>query len=179
MSTSVASSEEHLPQYRVRPRFKHFSKIPSGELTARISKALAKEEAIIKGQVLDEHYATLVLPYDEQHYWSPQLSLSFEDDEGGTWVRGLYGPRPAVWTMFVFIYFLIAVAVVVITLIGLSNLYVEKSGAILWLVPILMVVFCSLYLVAYLGQKAGHDQMVQLHHFLEESTGMDFVGDHD
>ncbi|MEM7571242.1 MAG: hypothetical protein AAF433_00025 [Bacteroidota bacterium] len=175
MSTSIATSEEHLPHYRVRPRFKQFSPLASQELTGRISQALAQADAPVKGQVLDGHYATLVLPAEEQHYWSPQLSLSFEDEEGGSWVRGLYGPRPAVWTMFVFIYFCIGVATVVISLIGLSNLYLGQSGGILWLVPLLLAVFCSLYLVAYLGQKAGHDQMVELHHFLEESTGAEFV----
>jgi cytochrome c-type biogenesis protein CcmH/NrfF len=47
-----------------------------------------------------------------------------------------------------------------------------KSTTILWVVPLLVIVFGSLYFVAYSGQKLGYDQMVTLHHFLEKSTGL-------
>ena len=56
--------------------------------------------------------------------------------------------------------------------VGVSCANSIKSGAVLWLVPLLAIAFLSLYLVAFFGQKAGHDQMLTLHQFLEESTGL-------
>ncbi|MEL6925713.1 MAG: hypothetical protein AAFO94_16835, partial [Bacteroidota bacterium] len=95
------------------------------------------------------------------------LSIAIEPEETGSLLRGLYGPKPAVWTMFVFFYALVGFAVVVVSVIGFANLSIDKSGAILWLVPVLLLIFLSLYLVAYFGQRLGHDQMLTIHHFLE------------
>ena len=40
------------------------------------------------------------------------------------------------------------------------------------LVPVLLLVFLSLYLVSYFGQKIGKKQMIILHRFFEASTGL-------
>ena len=157
--------------YQVRPRFQVETDHTIEEMVGRIQYALQDENAPIRGRVRPT-YATLFLPHQEQHYWSPVLNVSFEETESGSLMRGLYGPRPSVWTMFVFFYGLIAFAVMIITIIGFSNMSLDRSGAILWLVPILILLFCSLYLVSYLGKRKGHDQMVTIHHFLEKSTGV-------
>jgi hypothetical protein len=164
-------TEDHLPPYRVRPRFQVVTKDDFGQLEERIRIALKEENAPCTGRV-NSGYITLYLPAEEQHYWSPQLSLTMDETEEGTLLRGLYGPRPTVWTMFVFFYALLGFAILVISIIGMANRSLEKSGAILWLVPLLAIAFLSLYLVAFFGQKAGHDQMVTLHQFLDESTGL-------
>ena len=115
---------------------------------------------------------TLSLPLEQQHYWSPQLSLSFEDEQGGTIVRGLFGPRPAVWGMFVFFYSVIGIATLIVATIGFSKLSLGKPSSLLWLVPVLVMVFLSLYLVSFYGQKMGRKQMAILHQFMEKATGL-------
>lgn len=170
--------EDHLPPYRVRPRFQVVADEPSEELEKRIAAALKTDDAPCKGRV-NSGYISLSVPEADQHYWSPRLSLTLETHGGGTLIRGLYGPRPAVWTMFVFFYALIGFAIVIISIIGMANMSLDKSGAILWSVPLLIVAFLSLYLVAYMGQKAGHDQMLILHQFLEDSIGLNIDGEQD
>ncbi len=113
---------------------------------------------------------------EEQHYWSLQLQISFEETENGTMMRGLYGPRPAVWTMFVFFYAVIGFAVLIVSMLGLSFLTMDKPVTILWAVPVLVIVFFSLYLVAYSGKKMGYEQLVILHQFIEGCTEMDIQG---
>jgi len=117
-------------------------------------------------------YGNLSLPTVEQHYWSPQLSLTLEKTETGTEIRGLYGPRPAVWTMFVFFYSFLGFAILIISIVGLTNLSLDKSANILWFVPALIIVFLTLYLVSYSGQKLGYKQIETLHEFIEKSTGL-------
>ena len=160
--------EDHLPPYRVRPRFQIDTAYSMEVLTEKINAALAGENAPCRGQA-KHGYATLYLPKVEQHYWSPQLTLSYEESEKGTLIRGLYGPRPAVWTMFIFFYSLIAFAFIVISVIGFSNFSLGHSASILFVVPILFMTFLTLYFVAYCGQRLGHDQMLTLHGFLEET----------
>ena len=157
---------------RVRPRFKVSCDESIDSIVSRIKAALDSEKAPVFGNVHSSS-TTLYIPLKDQHYWSPQLSLSFEEEDGKTTIRGLYGPRPVVWTMFVFFYTIIGLAILFILVFGYSYLSLGKSGAILWLVPVLMVIFLSLYLVAYFGQKLGKKQMVILHDFIVDCLGVD------
>ena len=163
--------EDHLPPYRIRPRFQVISPDTTDDIEERIRVGLGAEGVPCVGKVYSG-YVSLQLPLEEQHYWSPRLTVTLEELEEGSLVRGLYGPRPAVWTMFVFFYSLIGFALVIVSIIGMANLSLDKSGAVLWLVPVLIIAFLSLYLVAYFGQQKGHDEMVVLHTFLEETTGL-------
>ncbi len=167
---------DHEFQYRIRPRFHVETKFSAAQLKQKIEAQLNTENALITGWV-DAHYAKLSIPHANQHYWSPYLSLSFEEIEGGTMIRGRYGPRQTVWTMFVFFYAFIGFAVMIILILGTSYMSLGKSGAILWLVPVLVVIFLTLYLVSYFGQKLGHDQMVTLHHFMEKCLGQEITDD--
>lgn len=169
--------EDHLPPYRVRPRFQVTSSDPPEVIEDKLRTGLDEEGAPCKGKV-HSGYVSLQLPLEEQHYWSPRLTVTLEELDEGSLVRGLYGPRPAVWTMFVFFYSLIGFALVIVTIIGFANLSLDKSGAVLWLVPVLVIAFRSLYLVAFFGQKKGHDEMVVLHTFLEKSTGLNIDREH-
>ncbi len=165
-------AHHHLPKYRVRPRFKFVFEDSAATFMDLVSVKLLQEDAYCIGKINASHIA-LLIPSKDQHYWSPQLSITFDDheNESGCIVRGMYGPNPAVWTMFVFIYSLIAFAILVISVVGFSQLSLGKSASILWVVPGLIIAFFSLYLVAYFGQKTGETQMVILHQFLEESIG--------
>jgi hypothetical protein len=163
--------EDHEFHYRVRPRFHVETPYSVEDISDRINSELKKEGAACRGWV-NPHYAKLFIPTVDQHYWSPHLSVSFEEEENGkTTLRGIYGPRPAVWTMFVFFYAFIGFAILILAILGTSYMSLGKSGAILWLIPVLCIIFLTLYLVSYFGQKLGHDQMVVLHHFMEECIG--------
>lgn len=154
--------------YRIRPRFKATSVLSSEELCAHLKSNLEKEGAPCKGNI-NTNFVTLYLPAEEQHFWSPQISMTIEDTDEGSEISGLFGPRAEVWTMFVFLYAVIGFLILVISVIGLSNVSMNESGLILWLVPILVIIFLSLYLGAYFGQKLGYNQMVTLHEFLISS----------
>lgn len=165
------ANDDHLPHYRVRPRFKIETPYSIEAISQKVSDGLSDENAPCKGRV-NKGYISLYLPQKEQHYWSPQLAITLEESDNGCLLRGLYGPRPAVWTMFVFFYSLLGFATLVIAVVGFSKLSLDKTAPILWVLPALILMIASLYLVAYLGQKASHDQMLTLHQFLEKSTGL-------
>jgi len=112
-----------------------------------------------------------VIP-EEQHYWSPQLSLSMEEEtDGKTLIRGLYGPNPGVWLMFTFVHIATSVAAMFVLIIGLSNMSLGLSSMILWSLPVLAVISLIMYLIARAGRKMGEEQLFDLHHFFEQHFG--------
>lgn len=167
---------EHLALTRVRPRFRVETPLSKEAVEARIAEALNAVDAPCRGKV-HKGYAALQLPLEEQHYWSPRLVLTLEAPDGagqeGCTIRGLYGPRHEVWTMFVFFYALIGFAILMVAMIGGTRASLGRPSAILWALPVLVVVFASLWLVSYSGQKLGAKQMHILHAFLERSMGME------
>ncbi len=160
-------SLRHIEFHRIRPRIYYQTPLSSTEISALFSAKLKEKKSTLDGQVVDG-FATIYPTKSDQHYWSPQLTITIEGNESGSLIRGLYGPKPTVWTMFIFFYAVIGFATLMITLVGLSFLSLGKGVGILWFVPLLLLLFASLYIIAYLGQKFGHKQMVHLHHFLEE-----------
>ena len=162
-----ANSTNTEEEFHVRPRFRRNSSLSPSEIQDRIKDALAGGQAPCQGRLIDGH-ATLFIPKNEQHYWSPQLSLSFEKEEDGTLIRGLFGPRPQVWTMFVLFYSTIGFAALIVLVFGLSYWSLGKSTLILWWVPVLAALYLTLYLVAYFGQRLGKDQMILLQKFIDK-----------
>jgi hypothetical protein len=73
--------------------------------------------------------------------------------------------------MFMFFYSLIGFITLIAAMVSLSYWSLGQDSLMYWSVPALILVFLSLYLVAYLGQKFGHKQIVYIHHFLEECVG--------
>jgi hypothetical protein len=161
---------------QVRPRFKVRTNKSLIEIQSVINDSIKDNLLGCKGKI-NHGFGTITIPKSEQHYWSPQLVISIEETPEGTEMRGLYGPKPSIWTMFVFFYATIGFSTIIIAIIGLTNISLEKSGQILWLTPVLLLLFLSLYLTSHFGQKKGHDQLVILHNFIEKSTGFT-VDDH-
>lgn len=169
--------QDHLPHYQIRPRFRVNVGLTMDEVKDKLSASISEKQEAVGGQVIHGH-ATITVPEQDQHYWSPQLTLSYEEDCEGVLLRGMYSPRPAVWTMFVLFYSIIGFASLIISVIGYSNWSLGQSAAILWAVPVLVLVFLSLYLASYLGQKVGRKQMIILHSFVEEALGIDILDEH-
>lgn len=158
--------------FQIRPRFEVSSEHTVTHLEFVMKKALKSGEAPCSGKVR-YGYVSLFPTDEDRHYWSPHLSVTIEEaeDSNGSLIRGLYGPSPAVWTMFVFVYAIIALAIVIAVVIGFANMSIDESGAILWAVPFLILLLGSMYLVSFYGQKKGHDQIEDIHHFFEKCIG--------
>ncbi|MEQ8525643.1 hypothetical protein [Gracilimonas sp.] len=159
----------------IRPRIKVQTSLSPDDINQRIRALLSSEKATCEGQTI-KGFATIYPPQKDQHFWSPQLTITVDELEEGTLVRGLYGPKPSVWTMFVFFYSAIGFATMIILMVGLSLWSLGNPADILWFVPGLIILLLSLYLVAYSGQKLGHKQMGILHRFIEECLEVKIEG---
>lgn len=151
----------------IRPRFQRQYAAPADQVIQRLSQALEQSDGSIEGSVMD-HHIVLRIPVEEQHYWSPQLSLTIEDDnDNGALIRGLYGPRFSVWLLFVFLYSSIGAISLFIAITGFAQRSLGMPAPALWALPVAAAIALVLYLFAKAGERLGKDEMHRLRNFMD------------
>ena len=151
----------------IRPRFQRQYPATAPQVIHRLSEALEHSDGSIQGSVMD-HHIVLRIPVEEQHYWSPQLSLTIDDHpQGGALIRGLYGPRPSVWLMFVFLYSSLGAISLFIAITGFSQLSLGMPAPALWALPVAAGIALVLYLFAKAGERLGRAEMHRLRNFMD------------
>jgi hypothetical protein len=117
------------------------------------------------------HHLVLDIPEKDNHFWSPQMHVEVEkisDDK--TLLKALLGPKPQVWTFFMFLHFAVAIAFIVFLVIAYSNYTLNKDYSFaLTMCIVLPVLWLLFYVFGQLGKKKGYKQMQGLHDFLMES----------
>jgi len=157
---------------RLRPRFRDIIPIAQDEVIRRMSKQIKDPQSSCQGAIID-HHIILKIPLSEQNYWSPQLSLELEKVENGTLVRGLFGPKPAVWTMFMFFYSAVGFFTLMGLMYGLSQWMINQAPWALWSLPAGLLLLLVIHLIARTGKGLGKDQMIQLHNFYRETLTLE------
>lgn len=148
---------------RSRPRFRRVLSIAPETLLSAFKERIAQSD-MVTGSVATHHVSIRVLK-SEEHFWSPQLGLEIETDEGGSLIRGLYGPRPAIWTLFVFLYATFGIGTLAMLFWGLSQWQIDQYPWALWFVPGGILTIGGVYLLTQFGQKLGYQQLELLHEF--------------
>lgn len=158
-----------MSSFRIRPRFKKEVPYSQEKIIELVEESMETSRFKFKTQRMRDHLV-FKIPAEDLHFWSPQLSLSFEDSEdGGTIIRGHYGPNPTVWAFFFYGYSALGILALFAGMLGLSQFMLKQDSWILWSLPVMGAIALGLYLIAQFGQKLGAEQMYQLHHFFEET----------
>jgi len=152
----------------LRPRFKIESDLSADKVIQILCNNIRDKEAPCDGSVLTNH-AVLRVPQDQVHFWSPQLNLDVSEQEKGSLIRGLFGPSPGVWTMFMFFYMGVGVIGLFGLFYGLSQWTLNQEPTALWSVPIILLIELTIYMIGRAGKKLGNKQMHQLHAILERA----------
>jgi len=107
------------------------------------------------------------LLHREKH--SPHLHLEIEKmEDGNTFVRGLYGPDPVLWTLFMFLHFVVAGLFVIFSMIAFSKWSLDQPFGFDLLVMFVMVnSWFLLYFIARLNRKKGLNQARELEVLME------------
>jgi hypothetical protein len=150
---------------RIRPRFKKQYELPSETVEGIIKEKLHSNSEFTAS--LDSGHYTIRIKQKDRHFWSPQLSLTLEEDANKTLIRGLYGPAPNVWTLFLLAYLAIGVLSLFALFMGLSYWMLGQESQILWALLFLAISALGVYMIAQFGQKLGAEQTFKLHQFIE------------
>lgn len=156
----------------LRPRFKLSVAKSAAQLLADF-KAASSPKRFITTQV-DAH-VFIKIPKARQEFWSPQLDLVINElSENSAEVRGLFGPRSTVWTLFMFLHFIVAVLFIGFGVWAYSNYSLGEPFAVPIVLMLLMVLaWFVLYFMGRMGKSTGKGQMLELHKFMWEILNQD------
>ena len=131
------------------------------------SNTFNKEECKFIGSVVDEHIFISVSK-KEEHFWSPQLHLEIiEKSEKKSLLKGLFGPKPQVWTLFMFIHFIIGVSFLGFGVMLYSRISLGESMFFpIIMMIVLPLIWILLYFLGKIGKDTGKNQMRDLHNFM-------------
>ncbi len=159
--------EEKNSEVFLRPRFRIELEESQEKLLERFRKAFRKEDCNFKTKIVDGHIVFDILEEDN-HFWSPQLHVEVEKvSETSSVVKGLFGPKPQVWTLFMFIHFAAVIAFVSFLILFYVKWTVKESTtfSIVMLIG-LPILWGILYFLGRLGKSTGKQQMLDLHSYL-------------
>ena len=158
--------DDELNRILLKPRFKIPFEESKEELIERFRRRLAREECIYTSKIVD-HHIVIDVPKEDEHFWSPQLHVEIEEEDGTTIVKGILGPKPKIWTFFIFLHFAVVLIFLVFFVIFYSKYTLDQDYELAGVICLLMpVVWVALYFFGQLGKKFGYKQMVGLHDFL-------------
>jgi len=126
---------------------------------------LKKTTGEVTGSILINH-AYLRIKEENQHYWSPELHITVEKTDEGTLVRGVAGPKPKIWTMFMFFYSVVIVSFVLGSTLGLSQWSLNMDAPWLWTIPASIIAWFLIVGAAKYGQYKGKDQLMLLNEYM-------------
>ncbi len=156
----------------LRPRFKIALERTNEDALAAFDKVKTTTGHVIITRV-DDH-VFLKIPKEKQHFWSPQLDLeivSFE--EGRSQLHGVFGPKPAVWTMFMFLHFVVATLFIGFGIWAYTRASLDEPYAVqLLLMGLMIIAWLALYFSGRMGKAAGRNEMHVLYNFMKKTLDL-------
>ncbi len=157
--------EKNSSEVFLRPRFTIDLDENHDKVVAKFKNSLKEND--FPSRFSDGHII-IDVPKKEEHFWSPQLNLEVvKSEENKSIVKGLFGPKPQVWTLFMFIHFVVGISFLIFGVM----LYVKWSLDEAIILPLMMVIFLPLlwillYFLGRIGKSTGHKQMDDLHELM-------------
>lgn len=154
----------------LRPRFK-FKVKQENEMLLELFESTKNTQSNFIVSRIDDH-VFIKIPKAKQHFWSPQLHLEInkDDTDNSSTIYGLFGPNPTVWTLFMFLHFVVAGLFIGFGIWAYVNWSLGEDYAIQLFVTLFMIVlWFALYFGGRLGKKAGMGEMHELHHFMRDT----------
>lgn len=155
---------------RSRPRFKVYTKATKEDLIILIKKHLELNKKILGGYA-NQEFAMVRLREDKGKYWVPQLQIRWEeDDEHPKFivVRGVIGPKPNIWTMFMFIYGFSGALILTLGTFSISEFYVKGESIWIWTIPFALFLALGTYTAAKIGQKIAKYHLETINDFINQ-----------
>ncbi|MXV37087.1 hypothetical protein GO491_00130 [Flavobacteriaceae bacterium Ap0902] len=155
---------------RSRPRFKIKTNISQEEFNRRLERQFRMQNKALGGYIGKE-MSVIRVRKDKEKFWSPQLQIRTEKDEDNRdliIVRGLFGPKPTIWTFFMFLYILGGTILSFFAMIWVVKSQIEvETDLDIWAWIGLMLLVCT-YVASRTGQSLAKEQINILKTFMEK-----------
>ena len=161
---------EKLNPIRTRPRFKIFTDLEAETCAKQLKSQLKIENQIFQGNI-NKEVANIWIKTEHNEFWKPYLSLRIEKENHQTVIRGVFGPSAAVWTFFMFLYFIFSITFMVFITIWFVTKQI-KSTDFPWAIHV-AILSIILLLISFFATKIGQikakSEMEQLKNFAEKT----------
>ena len=159
---------------QLRPRFEFFTNQTVEEIKTNFETLKVTHEPEFKIKMTG-HYIHLGIGMLHREYWSPNLQLELEPyEDSRTHVRGVFGPDPVLWTLFMFLHFVIAGIFLIFAVIVYSKWNLGNPFKFDLVVMFIMTNFWFLlYFIARLNRKKGIPQTEELKKLLLKGISVD------
>ena len=160
-------SEQRNSDIHLRPRFKMDFDESHEKIISKFKDNLGNANCKYCGKIVDGHIV-IDVPLEDNHFWSPQLNIEIEKvTKEKSVVKGLFGPKPQVWTLFMFFHFAVAVAFIGFSIMAYVKWTLKTDYKFAFIMAIaLPVLWIAMYFLGRVGKKTGHHQMEELHAFM-------------
>ena len=162
--------EEKLNSLRTRPRFKIYTDFDTEICAKKIKSLLAIYKENLQGNINNE-VANIWIKTEHNEFWKPYLSLRIEKENHQTVIRGVFGPSAAVWTFFMFLYFIFSITFMVFITIWFVTKQI-KSTDFPWAIHV-AILSIILLLISFFATKIGQikakSEMEKLKNFAEKT----------
>ena len=151
----------------LRPRFKIFVKEDGFKLIKKFEEKQNSSNCKFIIKIVDNHIVLDILK-DESKFWSPQLAIEIEQHKPKeSLIKGLFGPKPHIWTFFIFIHFAIALAFIGFCTLAYVQYSLKESYSFALTVSLLMpLLWFVMYFIGRWGKHKSLEQMLALHNFM-------------
>jgi hypothetical protein len=153
----------------IRPRFTLRIECDPEDALNQVIASLNEEKTVTGVQYKQTIFVKI--PSWQQHYWSPEMTVRIERSEFSkqVLVHCLLGPRQSVWAMYTLIYAAILLLTCFGGMFGIVQYATVGSSPWIWLIPVGLIAFSSVFVTAKIGQSKGRDETLHLVSFLYHS----------
>ena len=165
---------EELNKVLLKPRFKIELNQSQEEILQKFKSNLDDENCKYCSKQSGNHIF-MDVPKVEEHFWSPQLQVEvLKSEKGKSIVKGILGPKPQVWTFFMFIHFILALAFVVFFVLFYVKWSMDKNYQFYkYMLIAIPLIWIAMYFIGQFGKKLAYKQMVELDAFLMKTIEKD------
>lgn len=151
----------------LRPRFKIELKRDNESVLKEFEMSKFTQNNFIITRI-DDH-VFIKYPKHKQHFWSPQLHLEINEiSSNSCLVYGLFGPNPTVWTLFMFLHFMVAGLFIAFSIWAYTNWRLHSNYALQVSLMLFMVIaWFVLYFAGSIGKASSKKDMHELHAFMD------------
>jgi len=159
----------HLDKNRLflKSRFSLRVKLSQKEVLDKFKKVKLKRENKYISKIVSNHIV-IDIPKNENKIWSPQLHLEVIDDiDDKSILKGLFSPKPQIWTLFIFLHFVVGFSFFFFLIIAYTKSNLQKDYSLyITLCLITLVIWILLYILGQVGKRKGRGQMEDIFNFL-------------
>lgn len=151
----------------LRPRFKKELNEANETVLKRFEDSKHTQSNFIITR-LDNH-VFIKYPKKDSNFWSPQLHLEIDEVSAkSSLLHGLFGPNPTVWTMFMFLHFLVASTFIAFGIWAFVNWNLKETFTLqISLMILMIIIWLALYIAGRIGRDSSKKEMYKLRDFME------------